>query len=375
MKFTIPTQEFNYLISKCLNVVSPKMTIPILSNLLIEASGGMLTITATDLTVGIRCFAEANIIEEGATTLPAKRLAQLIRELTSVNLEVTTGENEITEIVADASTFRLKGMSQTEFPSLPDLDGADRFNVKQSELKDVLFSTAFAVSREDNRFVLTGVLLSIENGQATFVGTDGKRLARTFMQVPIDPSYSGNFVIPLKAIDETQKNLKDDGEATVFLMSDKVAVQMTDTTIITKLLTGDYPDIKRVIPESTETTVSLHREELMSLLRQVSLFVSEQSHAARFSFNNGELRLTAASMDVGDSKVSMAANYQGPKLEIAFDPTYFLDILRHSKEETISLGITDPYNPGIIADKELAQLVTSEASPLFVLMPMRLSEE
>lgn len=375
MKFTIPTQEFNYLISKCLNVVSAKMTIPILSNFLIEASGGVLTITATDLTVGIRCFTEANIIEEGSTTLPAKRLAQLVRELTAVNLEVTTNENEITEIIADASTFRLKGMSQTEFPALPDLEGADRFNVKQSELKDVLFRTAFAVSREDNRFVLTGVLLSIENGQATFVGTDGKRLARTFLPVPIEASFTGNFVIPLKAIEETQKNLTEDGEATVYLMSDKVAVQMTDVTIITKLLTGDYPDIKRVIPESTELAVTLHREELMSLLRQVSLFVNEQSHAARFSFSNGELKLTAASNEFGDGKVSMAANYQGPKMEIAFDPSFFLDILRHSKGEAVTLGITDPFNPGIIADKELSQLVTSEATPLFVLMPMRLTEE
>jgi DNA polymerase-3 subunit beta len=376
MKFVIPTQEFNYLISKCLNIVSQKATIPILSNLLIEAHNGVLTLTATDLTVGICCFTEAKIIEEGATTLPAKRLAQLVRELTAVNIEVSTNANEITEIVADGSRFRLHGMSRAEFPALPDLEGAHNFSMKQSELKDVLFRTSFAVSRDDNRFVLTGVFLSISNGRATFVGTDGKRLSRTFLPVDLDHSFSGDFVIPLKAIEETQKNLSSEDElAKVYLMSDKIAIQTSDATIITKLLTGDYPDINRVIPSSSENIISLHREELMTLLRQVSLFTGENNHAARFTFSNGELHLQANSMEVGEGKVSMPANYQGQKLEIAFNPTFFLDILRHSKGETVALGVSDPYNPGIISDQEMNAASTVEVSPLFVLMPMRLNEE
>lgn len=285
MKFVIATQEFNYLISKCLNVVSQKATIPILSNLLIEASNGILTVTATDLTVSLKCFTETKIIEEGATTLPAKRLAQLIRELTSANLELTTTPNDITEIIADDSRFRLHGMSKAEFPALPELEDTIRFNLKQSELKDVLFRTAFAVSRDDNRFVLTGVFLNIINGQATFVGTDGKRLARTFLPVAIDSSFTGNYIIPLKAIEEAQKNLSDDdSQAKIYLMNDKIAIETSNVTIITKLLSGDYPDINRVIPSITEHTISLHREELMALLRQVSLFTGENNQAARFTF-------------------------------------------------------------------------------------------
>jgi len=375
MKFVIATQELNYLISRCLNVVPQKATIPILSNLLIEASNGMLTITATDLTVGVRCFTEAQILEEGATTLPAKRLAQLVRELTSANVEVTTNTNEVTEIVADDSRFRLNGMNKSEFPALPDLEGATRFVINQAELKDALYRTAFAVSREDNRYVLTGVFLNIANGQATFAGTDGKRLARAFMSVPIDASYNGNFVLPLKAVDEVLKNLTEEGEATVYLMSDKIAILTTDATIITKLLSGDYPDINRVIPASTESVVSLHREELMTLLRQVSLFTGENNNAVRFTLNNGELRLTATTMEVGEGKVSMPANYQGQKMEIAFNPAFFLDILRHSKGEAVSLGISDSFNPGIITEQDASAFATSQASPLFVLMPMRLNEE
>lgn len=375
MKFVISTQELNYLISKCLNVVSQKPTIPILSNLLIEAVNNELIITATDLMVGIRCFTEAKILEEGATTLPAKKLAQLVRELTSVNLEVTTHANEVTEIVADSSKFKLHGMSKNEFPSLPDLGGAMQFTIKQSELKDVLYRTSFAVSREDNRYVLTGTLIHITNGQATFVGTDGKRLARAYLPVEIDKSFVGHFIVPVKAVEEIMKNLSDEGDVKIYLMSDKIAIETPNTIVITKLLTGDYPDITRVIPEASEAVVALHREELMTLLRQMSLFTVENNHSVRFSFSNGELRLSANAMEIGEGKVSMPANYQGPKLEIAFNPSYFLDILRHSKGETVMIGVTDSFNPGVITDAEMTQFIPAQATPLFVLMPMRLNEE
>lgn len=352
------------------------MTIPILSNILIEAVNDELILTATDLTVGIRCFTDAKILEEGATTLPAKRLAQLIRELTVANLEVTTHDNEITEIVAGSSRFKLNGMNKSEFPALPTLAEATQFKILQKELKEILFSTAFAVSREDTRYVLTGVFLHIANREATFVGTDGKRLARAHLGVELDPAFVASYIIPLKAVEEIQKNLSDEGEATVYLMADKIGVEASQALIITKLLSGDYPDVNRVIPEKSEIIVALHREELMTLLRQVSLFAGDtQNHSVRFTFADGELHLSANAMEIGEGRVSMPANYRGPKLEIAFNPHFFLDILRHSKGDTVSVGVTDPYNPGVIIDKEIVSAAVAAASPLFVLMPMRLSDE
>jgi DNA polymerase-3 subunit beta len=374
MKFIIATQELNYLINKCLNVVAAKATIPILSNLLIEAVNDELIITATDLTVGIRCFTEAKILREGATTLPAKRLAQLVRELTAVNAEISTNENEVTEIVANSSRFKLNGMNKNEFPLLPNMSGATSIVMKQSELKDMLYRTSFAVSREDNRYVLTGVYMNISGGEAIFNGTDGKRLARTRMPVSVENGFSGNYIMPLKAVEEIQKNLSNEGDATLYLMHDKIAVETGNTTIITKLLSGDYPDVNRVIPEQCGTTVSLHRDELMTLLRQVSLFTDDSHHSVRFTFGDGELKLTANTMEIGEGRVSMPVNYHGQKLEIAFNPNFFLDILRHSTEETVTMGVTDAFNPGLITD---AGSTASGAAPrsLFVLMPLRLNEE
>lgn len=374
MRFNIPTQELNFLVNKCLNVVAQKATIPILSNLLIEAANNELIITATDLTVGVRCFTEAKILEEGATTVPGRRFAQLIRELTAVNVEIQTHPNEITEVIADASRFKLHGMNRSEFPALPNMAGAVQVKLPQSELKDALYRTAFAVSREDNRYVLTGVHMHIANNEATFVGTDGKRLSRAHLSVALERPIIGNYVIPLKAVEEILKNLHEEGEATLFLLPDKIGIEASNSTIITKLLSGDYPDVNRVIPEHSETVVSLHREELMTLLRQISLFTADTNHPVRFALSDGELRLSANTTDVGEGKVSMPVNYRGQKLEIAFNPNYFLDILRHTKAETVTMGVTDAFNPGVITES-VPTVAAHAGKSLFVLMPMRLNEE
>lgn len=373
MKFVISTQEFNSLLNKCLNVVAAKAAIPILANVLITAVNGKLTLMATDLIMGIVCSTEAQILEEGATTLPAKRLAQLVRELNSPTLEITTHANEVTDIVADTSRFKLLGMNKSEFPSLPVIEGATQIHMTQKELKDALFRTSFAVSREDNRYALTGVSLHIENGEAIFVGTDGKRLSRTHLSLNVDPSFHGRYILPLKTVEELLKNLNEEGEAVVHLLNDKIAVETGNITMITKLLSDEYPDVSRVIPDASSSVVALHRDELMSLLRQVSLFTTANNQSVRFAFNPGELHLSANNAEFGEGKVSMPVNYHGQTLEIAFNPNFFLDILRHTRAQSVAMGLTDPYNPGVISDGSPEQDPAASKS-LFVLMPLRLEE-
>lgn len=375
MKFIVSNAELGRILGKLQNIIAQKPTVPILSNVLIEAQGQELIITGTDLLVGMRCYTEAKIIEEGATTLPARRFAQLIREITVPHIEMTTNAQEITEIKANASRFKLHGMSRKEFPGLPDLAGSTHFKIKQSDLKDMFFRTSFAVSREDTRYVLTGVFLQVADGVASFIGTDGKRLAKTQIAVSLDSSFKGNYIIPLKAVEEIYKNLNETDEATIYLMADKVAIEANRAIIITKLLSGDYPDVNRIIPSSSLTQVSLHREELMSLLRQMSLFTSDTNQSVRFSFSDGELCLMANAMEIGEGKVSMPVNYQGEKLDIAFNPTFFLDVLRHSKEESLNMNLTDAYSPSIVTENPADKTKGSPSTPLFVVMPMRLSDE
>ncbi|MCH9610261.1 MAG: Beta sliding clamp [Chlamydiales bacterium] len=366
MKFVVSRAELSNLIRKIQNIVPQNAPIPVLSHFLIEAKGNELVFTATDLVVGTRCAAEAKIFEPGALSIPSKRFFQLVRELTDAQIEVNGVDGEMAEIKSGSSRFRLHGMDKSEYPTLPDLQEAVKFTIPGEQLKEMFYRTAFAVSREDNRYVLTGVLMRLEAGNAIFVGTDGKRLAKVQNEIALNPEVSGEYIIPLKAVEEMIKMIDDESDCTVYVTDDKVGVESGNSILVTKLLSGEYPDFEQVIASQSEVKMQLHREELIVLLRQISLFTTNTSQSVRFTFSPGELTLTANCTDVGEGKVSMPVNYEGEKMEIAFNPFFFLDILRHSRDETVTLGVSDSFNPGVITDS---------TNGLFIIMPMRLNED
>ncbi|MCK4935061.1 MAG: DNA polymerase III subunit beta [Simkaniaceae bacterium] len=363
MKLIVSRAELAILIGKIQSIVPSKPTIPILANILLEAKDNELTISSTDLTVSMKAYTEADVIEEGGITLPARRFFQLIREITVPQLEIQSTTGEIVYITAGSSKFRLHGMHKSEFPSLPDLSDASYFPINSSNFKETLSRTAFAAAREDSRHVLNGILTTIHDGKATFIGTDGKRLAKVMTSIDLQDQLSNNYLVPLKAIEEMVKILETHPTGKIGLLEDKITLEVGSICLIAKLLAGEYPDVNRVIPENPTHSIMLHREELCSLLKQVSLFTSEKSQSIHFIFNNGELELVGTSSDIGEGKVSMPVDYSGDRLEVAFNPHFFLDILRHCKDETVSLGISNPFDPGLITD-------SSDA--LFVIMPMRL---
>lgn len=367
MKIVISRKELIALIGKIQNVIPSKPAIPILVNVLIEAIDDQLILSSTDLTVSMRVYADTTVQEEGAITLPAKRFFSLIRELTAPQIEIHTLSPEIALINAGSSHFRIHGMHKNEFPDLPNLAEGNQFTVPSSSLKELLIRSSFAAAKEDSRQVLNGVLLQYAQKIATFTGTDGKRLATIHSASDVPADFSGSFIIPLKAVDEMIRMLDtkevEEESAKITLMADKIALEIHSTTLISKLLSGQFPDVSRVIPQPKEQAISLHREELMSLLRQISLFTEDSATPIRFSFSTGELHLFAATGDVGEGNVKMPVNYAGEKLDIAFNPVYFLDILRHCKDETVNFSVTDSYTPGLITDSSTAQ---------FVIMPMRL---
>ncbi len=367
MKFIVPKETLSQLITNIQNIISHKPSLPILSNLLVEASGDELIVTATDLTVGMRCFGDAKVLRPGSVTLPAKRFFQLTKELTAPSLEFGSDDGENSELLAGTSRFKFHGMNTKNFPALPNLATAPSFEMEQKVLKEMFFRTSFAASREDSRYVLTGISFQIKNGTAFFTGADGKRLAEA--STPLPGAVSSPFdhcIIPLKAVEEIYKTLTDQGKARIFLMKDKIAVEIGKTLIVTKLLSGSYPDFSGIIPEKCEFYVHLHREELMSLLRQVSLFTNEDNQSIRCLFSKGQLSLKANNSLIGEGEVLMPVNYEGNDFSIALHPHIFLDILRHCRSETVLLGLNDPFNPGILTDESTAR---------FIIMPMRLQHE
>jgi DNA polymerase III subunit beta len=363
MKAVISKVELVKLISKIQNIVPIKPAIPILSNLLIEAVDDQLILSATDLITSMRCYSSAKIVEEGAITLPAKRFFHLIREFSSPQIKITTA-NDIAEITSGTSVFKLHGMSKSEFPSLADISTALPIPIQSANFLEMLSKTSFSTAKEDNNFVLNGLFLRVVNQKATLISTDGKRLAKTETTFDIDPSFQGQYILPLKAAEEMMKILEGEEKSSFLaLMHDKVFLEHGNMQLVTKLLAGQYPDVERVIPLNPRFKVSLHREELIALLRQVSLFTSEEVANVHFVFTAGELCLYISNADCGEGRVSMPIDCSGEKVEIAFNPFYFLDVLRHSKEETVQFAFEDSFTPGVISDSSNA---------LFVLMPMRL---
>jgi DNA polymerase III subunit beta len=364
MKLIVPRQALLILINKIQNITSAKPAIPILANVLLEAIDDELILSATDLTVSMRAFVEAKVQEEGAITLPARRFFQLIRELSAPHIEIHSVSPEIGMVNAGTSHFKIQGMHKSEFPALPNLAEGYSFSLPAAQLKDLLSSTAFAAAHDDDRQVLNGVCVDVASGRLSFVSTDGKRLAKVTTESDITVPQSASCIIPIKAVDEMMRMLAgEEGSAKITLLHDKIACEIGSITLISKLIAGQYPDVSCFIPEKKPNPLILHREELMSLLRQVVLFTSEDSSATRFTFTTGELHLSAVSGQIGEGKVHMPVNYGGEKLEIAFNPHYLLDILRHSKDETVHFTLTDSYNPGMITDSSPAE---------FVIMPMRL---
>ncbi len=365
MKAILSRAELVALIGKIQNVVPSKPSLPILANILIEAIDDQLIISATDLMVSMRAYIPAQVLEEGAIVLPARRVFQLVRELTAPQVEIHTLSPEVALINAGSSHFKVHGMHKSEFPSLPDLSEGVQLSLPTATLREMLSKTAFAAARDDSNPVINGVFLQNTDHTATFMSTDGRRMAKIHTAVTLPSDRLGSYIIPIKAVEEMIRmlDIKEEEETHLTLMGDKIALELDATTLISKLLSGQYPDIQRVIPDQAAHQVSLHREELISLLRQVSLFTSEKRLSVRFTFQPGELHLSAMTGEIGEGKVQMPVNYGGEKLEIAFHPAYFLDALRHSKDEAIQLSLSDSHSPGLITDSSTAQ---------FVVMPMRL---
>ncbi|MBM3201752.1 MAG: DNA polymerase III subunit beta, partial [Chlamydiae bacterium] len=316
MKAVIQRSELVALIGRLQSIVPTKPIIPVLSNVLVEVADGVIVLSATDLTVSMRAAAPAKVFEEGSLTLPAKRFFQLIREMTVSEITIESKTDGVALITAGSSHFRIHGMDKSEFPSFPDLSNAENFRIQGKRLKELFAKTSFACARDDSRQVLGGVYVEIENEKITLVGTDGKRLAKTHDEISFHTAEKISMIVPLKAVEEMTRLLDVDEAVNVRLMHDKISIEFEGTTVVSKLLVGQFPDFRRVIPkQDAMQSISVHREELISLLKQVALFTSEVSHSVRLVFDKGELKLQAANSDIGEGRVHMPVDYSNDRLE------------------------------------------------------------
>jgi DNA polymerase-3 subunit beta len=367
MKVTVSRAQLASLIRKIQSIVPPKPSVPVISNVLLEAKDGKLTLSATDLSLSMKASMQCDVAEEGSIALPGKKFFPLVSELTAPTLEITSSAKTAT-LTCGGSKFKLVGIPKEEFPEIPSFPESSSLSLPATLLKDLLFKTSFAASSEnETRAVLRSVLFQSENSVITTTGTDGKKLAKISIEIPTATDFpQGSFILPIKTVQEMIRLLdsKEDKESVqIHLTEDKISLQIPQITLTSKLMAGQYPDVSRIIPTEKRNPVSLHREELISLLRQISLFTSEEGASVRFMLTPGSLILSTMNSTTGEGDVNMPVNYQGEPIQIAFNPNYFLEILRHSSDESVSFDVVDSYNPGLITDSSKA---------IFVLMPMRI---
>jgi DNA polymerase-3 subunit beta len=364
MKFSVTKEKLLECLQQVQNVVSTRTTLPILSNVLLQTNGSEVRLTTTDLDVGVRGSFEAQIEKEGATTLPARRLFTIIRELPSSEIQFDVDGKNAASIRSGQSFFKILGLPEEEFPPLPKFDDSKVVTIRQKDLRDGLRKTSYAISTDETRYVLNGVLFSFKDNKLTLVATDGRRLAMLDIDLEFPRSHEADIIVPTKAVTELQRLLTDDGDVRVSVGSSQIAFDLNNSLLVSKLIEGNYPNYRQVIPGEMKERVTLERETFLNSLRRVSLLASDKSNSIKLNFSKNNIDITANTPEVGEAKESLPVAYKGREFSIAFNPEFLMAPLRNLAEDEIFLDLIDEMSPGVIKIQ----------SPfLYVLMPMRIS--
>jgi DNA polymerase III subunit beta len=351
------------------NVVGARTTLPILSNVLLRAEKDRVEFTATDLDVSVVCAVEAKVKKPGATTVPVKKLFGIVKELNGSEIEIETDDKNITVIRCGPSYYKIHGLSADEFPPLPKFKDDKKVSLSQETVKAMMRKTSFAVSTDESRYVLNGIFFSLKDHKMTMVATDGRRLALADEETDISEKSSGEFIVPAKAVGELNRLLQDKGNMEIKFGDNQASFALKDdkgfsVLLITKLIEGNYPNYKQVIPTETKERIALVREEFLQALRRAEIMTSEKANSVKMTFGKNSLAITANSPEVGEARESLAVNYKGKEMAIAFNPRYLIDALGALTEDEVFFELIDELSPGVLK---------INGPFLYVVMPMRLS--
>ncbi len=364
MKFQIERDVFQEALSQVQHVVGTKTTLPILSNVLIVADELGLELSTTNLDVAMSVRVPANVEETGKTTLPARRLGMIVRELAGTEVQIAVDESNTASVKSGPSFFKILGLSESEFPKIGEFGDAKEFTMDQRTLRDALRKTAYAISTDETRYVLNGVNFVLGEGSLTLVATDGRRLAMVEQSLEIPGDVETAVIIPTKAVMELQRLLGDEGEIKVQLTASQAAFSLDNSFLVTKLIEGNYPNYKQVIPDEAKHRITLEREVLHNAVKRVALLVNEKTNSIKFTFGDNLLTISTNSPEVGEAKESLDIKYDGPEISLAFNPEFVMAPLRNIDQDEVFLDLIDEASPGVIKIDEPF---------LYVIMPMRVT--
>jgi DNA polymerase-3 subunit beta len=371
MEFSVKKSEFLRELNLTQGVVERKTTIPILSNLLIEATESSLRISATDLELGVRCGCPAKVKKEGAGTIPAKRLLEIVRSLPEAEIKFKVLDNHWVQVHCERSAFKLVGMAKDSFPVLPVAPKA-LAAIPASAFIGMIQKTIFAISSEESRYTLNGALLLLKPDSVAMVATDGHRLAMVEKQTPIAGlSNELRVLVPKKAMGELQRLLPEaDKDAPVQFSKDDSHLYFSigERVLISRMLTGQFPNYEAVLPRDNKKTIELEKDAITAAIRRVALLADERSRAIRLQLDKDKLEVFSSSGEYGEAHETLDAKFPHEALQIGFDYQYLLDFLNVAGEGgKIRLELKDEQSAGQFrpGDEEAFRY-------RYVVMPMRI---
>lgn len=346
------------------NVVPLRGTLPILSNVLMTAEKDKLLLATTDIDLTVCCEIQAEVSKTGSSTLPARRLGNIVRELPDSMIEIEIDDRDIASINCDASFFKIIGLSVDEFPPVSKPKGEYCYRMDQALFKEMLKKISYAASTDETRYVLNGVMLSFKTGKLAMVATDGRRLALVEHEMEFPKEADIDVIVPSKTVTELMHILGTEGELSIYVLKNQIMFDSSNAFVCSKLIEGTYPNYKQVIPQQCDERITIERESLLAALRRVALLTTDRSNAARLTFTKNKLTVAMNTPDVGEARETIPVKYVGKEMSLTFNPEYMIDPLKNLSNDEIFMEFTDELSPG---------LVKCDFPFLYVLMPMRLS--
>ncbi len=371
MELNIEKNELLNAMYKIQGIVDKKHTIPILSNVLIKTVEEQIIIEATDLEIGVQIFCKCDVVSVGDLSISAKKLFEILKELPDDIINIKSKDNHWVEMRCGKTLFNIVGLPTDDFPKFNEIS-SDKIELKTDLLADLIDKTIYSVSNDETKYNLNGIFVVSEtvdnNNFLKFVSTDGHRLSlcKKLTKLLDNHFLEQGFILPKKGILELRKIL-DHGSEVIYVKIDKnyLSINTDKTYFIMRMIDGEFPEYKKVIPEKTANYATINRHDFLQVLKRISVIANDKSKGVKFSLKANNLNIVSSNPDLGDANEDLLIDYNGNQIDIGFNAKYIIDILNHIDEEKIKFYIKDNISPGMITQN-------SNDEFLAVIMPMRL---
>jgi len=377
MDFICEKKEIQNGVSAVEKIVTTRSTLPIIGNILFEAGKNSIKLSANNLEMGIEIGVKAKVIKEGAVLLPAKTLSGIVNRLPEKPVSFKLGENGIVRIAYDQSHFNIHSLPPDEFPALPKIKEGKNFTVDADVFYSMIKQTIFAVSNSEEKYVLTGVLIEIgksnvsgDNSNLRMVATDGYRLAKRGEKVELEGTGTASVIVPARALNELARSLegKKGGELKITVASDQIVFRYEEIYLVSRLIQGQFPDYKQVIPKKNTVKVVLSTKELLEAAERATVVASGSANITRFEIKGGKMHLSANTPDIGNIDEVLGAEVKGgEKLQVSFNIRLITDVLKAVSTEKVVVELAEGLSPGVIRPE-------GGADYLYIVMPIRTQE-